>query len=186
MVKPTLKLYLFNIINLLLVCFIIQLLFTIVFNSPNDNADFTGINIWLILVLILTYVICKSLKNSTEKFLLYFVVCLLPLFIVSRYYTLFDFVNPEYYGFDNVLYDYLPSELDFDIRKFIFWQTGVSSGFNYSIESTNFLVTFFTVPPVALFECLIKAIFPNIFIVLLLQLPIVLVKKNIIDWKKEQ
>lgn len=169
-----------------MICLIIQILFTIVFNYPNENADFTGINIWLIFVVILTYFIGKSLKTDFGKFIIYFFLCLIPLFIISRYFTLFDFVEPKYYGFNSLLYNYLPTEINYDIREFLFWQTGVSSGFNYEENKSNFIITFFTVPPIALFECLIKSIFPNLYIILLIQLPFVLIKKNILNWKAEK
>jgi len=179
--KPFLKLYFVNVLNLLLICFLIQLIVTLFFNYPNDNADFSGINIWSIFVFILIYKLGKLLKNDSGKFILGFLLCAIPLFIISRYFTIFDFIEPNYYGFNNVLFDFIPA--GFDVKKFMFWQTGIAGGYNYKLYNSNYLIAFFTIPPIAFLECLMKAIFPNLYIALLIQLPIILIKRKILDWK---
>ena len=178
------KLYFINVLNLFLISFIIQILLTLIAKYPNENSDFTGINIWLIFIIFLIYQTAKLTKTDLEKFLIYFFICAIPLFIISHYFTIFDFVEPKFYGFNKNLYSFLPANSDYDVKKFIFWQTGVSSNFNFELNNSNNIITFFTVPPIAIFECLLKAIFPNLYIIALVQLPIIFIKKNIIIWAK--
>lgn len=180
MKKSFTKKYLINIVNLLLVCFIIEIIFTLISKIPNKESNFTGIGIWLIFIVVIVYRTMKLLKIDLEKFLIYFSICFLPLFIISRYFTIFDFIEPRFYGFNKKLYSFLPIGPNYYSRQFLFWQTGVSSGFKFELNNSNLLITFFTVYPIAIFECLLKAIFPNLYIVLLVQLPVMFIKKNII------
>jgi hypothetical protein len=180
--KRFLNIYFVNVLNLLLICFLAEIIFTITGNYPNENADFSGINIWLIFLIYGIYQLGKFLKNDAVIFLRNFFICFILLFIISRYFTIFDFFYPKYYGFNTFLYDFVPAELGFDMQRFMFWQTGVASGYIYEKHAANYLITFFTVPPIALFECLIKAIFPNLYIILLLQLPIILIKRKTFSW----
>jgi hypothetical protein len=181
--KSFLRLYFINILNLLLICFLIQSILTLFFNYPNENADFSGINIWLLFVVFLIYKLGKILKTDSGKFLIGFFLCFILLFIVSRYFTIFDFIEPNYYGYKTKLFNFMP--LDYDVKKFMFWQTGIASGYNYEQYKSNYIITFFTIPPIALFECLIKAIFPNLYILILIQLPIILLKRKVLNWKSE-
>lgn len=179
------KLYLANVLNLICVCFIIQILFTLLFNYPNENAEYTGRDIWIIFTIYLIYRLCKSLKTNFGKFIINLLLCFIILFFVSRYFTLFDIIEPRYYGFNGLLYNYLPTDLNYDIKKFMFWQTGVASEYNYEGFNYNLLVTFFTIPPIALIECFVKAIFPNLYVLLLIQFIVSLFKKSVLSWKTE-
>lgn len=179
------KQYFINVINLFLVCFIIEIIHTLVANIPNREANFTGINVWLFFVFFMIYHCLKFLKITAEKFFIYFFICFFPLSIINRYFTIFDLIEPSFYGFENVLYkSYITDK--YDAKEFLFWQTGVSSNFNYLLNSNNKLISFFTIPPVALLECVIKAIFPNLYLVLLIQLLFVFMKKSIINWSKKK
>ena len=147
-----------------MVSFIIQIFCTILASTYNENPDFTGINIWLIFTIIIIYQILKKTRTNIEPFLMYFFICFIPTFIINYYFTIFDFFEPNFYGFNQKLYSFSPANSNYDVKNFLFWQTGKSSGYNFDSNLSNKIITFFTVPPVALFECLIKAIFPNLYI----------------------
>jgi len=180
MKKSFLKLYLINVFHIFIICFVYEIFFTFVLNATY------GIGVWISLILFLFYKVCKILKSNLEKFILYFLVLFIPFALLNNYFDVFNLIEPRYFGADYfILYDYLPIKSKSDISEFYFWQTGVSSGFIYENNDSNFLVTFFTVPPVALFECLIKSIFPKLYVVLLLQLPYIIIKKKTINWRGE-
>ena len=181
--KDFFKTYFVNILNLLLICFTVEIVITLLFNYPNKNAHFSGINIWSIFIFYLIYEFGKLLKNDSGKFTVRLVFSFIILFVIGRYFTIFDIIESNYYGYKTKLFDFMP--VDYDVKNFIFWQTGIASGYNYEQHTSNKLITFLTVPPIALFECLIKAIFPNLYILILIQLPIILFKRNILNWKSE-
>lgn len=189
-----LKIYLINVINILLICFIVQIITTIFLPPIDNNASFTGINIWFWFILFLTYKTCKYLKTDLGKFLISFFICFIILFIIEENLTIFSFLKPSYFGAShyseytpvmNILYDSFPLNFK-DLKEFLFWQTGSSSGYYTDMKKSNFLISFFTIPPVALFECLIKSIFPNLFILLILQVPLLIHNRNFLSWKSKK
>lgn len=184
MKKETSKVYLLNILNLLLTSFIIEIIFTIIANSPIRDSQFTGITIWLIFTSYLIFIALKKIKTDPNKFLINFIICFIIIFIIRTHINFFNFIKPNYFGFNGHLFKYFPKTDDYDVKKFLFWQTGMCSNYNLVDFRINSLFSFFTVPPVAIFECILKSIFPNIFILSLIQIPFVILNKKSIIWAK--
>lgn len=184
MKKEILKAYSINILNLLLVSLITEIILTIIANYPNKDSHFNGITIWLIFVFYLITSVLKKIKTHQNKFLVNFFICFIISFLIRSHINFFNFVNPNYYGFNGHLFKYFPKTDDYDVKKFLFWQTGMCSNYNLIDFRINSLRAFFVVPPVAIFECILKSIFPNIFILSLIQIPFVILNKKYIQWTK--
>lgn len=100
------------------------------------------------------------------------------------YFTIFDIIEPSYYGHNKTLYktNILSKVLG---KEFLFRQTGECSGYNYGLNTSSKFIVFFTFPPKALFECAIKAVFPDLFILLIFQFPFLFFKRAIINWSNK-
>ena len=184
MKKEILNAYSINILNLLLVSFITEIIFTIVANYPNRDSQFTGITIWLILAFYLVIIVLKKIKTHENKFFLNFFICLVIIFLIRSHINFFNFIRPNYFGFNGHLFKYFPKTEDYDVKKFLFWQTGMCSNYNLIDYRINSLLAFFIVPPVAIFKCILKSIFPNLFILFLIQTPFLILNQKYILWTK--
>jgi hypothetical protein len=184
MKREILKAYSINILNLLLVSFIIEIIFTIIANYPNRDSQFTGIMIWLIFTFYLVIFILKKIKTHQNKFLVNFFICFIIIFLIRSHINFFNFIKPNYFGFNGNLFNYFPKTDDYDVKKFLFWQTGMCSNYNLIDFRISSLLAFFVVPPVAIIECVLKSIFPNIFILSLIQIPFMILNRRYIIWTK--
>ena len=154
MKKSLKRLYLINVLHLFIICFIYEIFFTFGFNGTyGRSTEFIGIGIWIFFIFFLIYKICKIIKSDFQKSILYFMSLFIPLALLNNYFNIFDLIEPRYFGADySILYDYSPTKSLSDISEFFFWQTGVTSGFIHENNDSNFLVTFFTIPPIAILE----------------------------------
>ncbi|WP_290967111.1 hypothetical protein [Flavobacterium sp.] len=180
--KESLRIYSLNILNLFLISFIIEIFFTIIANYPNKNSSFTGITFWLIFTFYLVIKILKKTKTHLNKFLVAFFISLIILFLIRNKFNIFNFIEPNYFGFNGHLFNYNFKSDNYDVKKFLFWQTGVCCNYNLVDFYVNPIFAFFTLPPIAILECLIKSIFPDIFILFLIQIPFIFLNKKYTTW----
>lgn len=187
MINISKKTYLINILNLLIICFLFEIIFTLTGYNRNDS-DFTGISIWSWFIVFLVYRISKHYKTSLDRFMLFFFAYGLVYMIIRSNLSIFDFIEPNYYTRHIYFFTELTEErppFATNDSAFLFWQTGAAAGCFNPYNSSNLLITFFTISPIALFECLLKAIFPNLFILILIQLPISYFTKQVFNWSSK-
>ncbi|HRE76953.1 MAG TPA: hypothetical protein PLL09_03920 [Flavobacterium sp.] len=181
--NSTSKTYVLNVVNYVMICFIIQIILTIIVNPPNENAEFNGSTIWLFFIFFIIYKIGIVLKNDKNIFISRLLQSLVILYVTNNFYTIFNVIDSNYFGYGFMLYEKVENPAIY--KNFLFWQTGVLSGYNFYLISSNFIDKLFIVPIIGYLECLIKAIYPDLFIVLIIQIPFIIKNKKFLNWTTE-